>query len=112
LTRRACGGLIRIAKGGEKEMAEKKYSEEDYQLVFGGKTKDQVELEQIRILLEKFIEKYGGQYICTVIWPEKGEKPPQKGVIPMGSSHVKTMTSGRYREAVNALVSGEVMFKK
>ena len=45
---------------------------------------DQNELLQIQKALEGFIEKHGGQYICTVIWPET---PAKKGTVPMGSGH-------------------------
>jgi hypothetical protein len=85
------------------------YSEEDFRLVFGGVTKEQEELKAIQESLEKFIETHGGQYICTVIWPEK--KAP-KGQVSMGSAHVKTMTSAPYDRAVNGLVTGEAMFSK
>ena len=67
----------------------------------------QDELKQIQQALETFIEKHGGQYICTVIWPEE---PAPKGKIPMGSSHVRTMNSKPYVQAVVALVTGEAMF--
>lgn len=70
---------------------------------------DQDELLQIQKALEGFIEKHGGQYICTVIWPER---PATKGTIPMGSRHVKIMNSQPYAKAVDALVKGEVMFSK
>jgi len=70
---------------------------------------DKDELKQIQEALEEFIEKHGGQYICTVIWPDK---PAKKGKIPMGSSHVRTMNSQPYIQAVVALVTGEAMFSK
>lgn len=70
---------------------------------------DQAELLQIRKALEGFIEKHGGQYSCTVIWPER---PAMKGTIPRGSSHAKIMNSQPYVKAVDALVKGEVMFRK
>ena len=70
---------------------------------------DQDELLQIQKALEGFIEKHGGQYICTVIWPEK---PAGKGTVPMGSSHVKIMNSLPYVKAIDALATGEVMFSK
>jgi hypothetical protein len=70
---------------------------------------DPVELKPIQEALESFIEKHGGQYICTVIWPEE---PAQKATVPLGSSHVRTMTSKPYNEAVKAMVDGEVMFRK
>jgi len=70
---------------------------------------DQDELLQIQKALERFVEKHGGQYICTVIWPER---PAKKGTIPMGSSHVRIMKSQPYAKAVDALVKGEEMFSK
>ena len=85
------------------------YSEEDFQLVFGAETKDQKELKGIQEALEHFIEAHGGQYICTVIWPEI--KAP-KGQVPQDSAHVKTMYSLPYDRAVHGLVTGEAMFSK
>jgi hypothetical protein len=70
---------------------------------------DQDELQQIQKALEGFIEKHGGQYICTVIW---SGTPAKKGMVPMGSSHVKIMNSQPYVQAVDAQVTGEVMFRK
>jgi hypothetical protein len=70
---------------------------------------DQEELQQIRQALETFIERHGGQYTCTVIWPET---PAPKGTIPMGSSHTTIMNSLPYAKAIDALVTGEVMFSK
>ena len=70
---------------------------------------DQDELKQIQQALEGFIERHGGQYICTVIWPET---PAQKGAVPMGSSHVRIMNSQPYVRAIEGLVTGEAMFSK
>jgi len=70
---------------------------------------DKEELQQIQQALEGFIERHGGQYICTVIWPEEKAK---KGVVPMDSSHIMIMNSRPYGQAVDAQVTGEVMFSK
>jgi len=67
------------------------------------------ELKQIQKALDEFIEKHGGQYICTVIWPNE---PAKKGEVSMGSSHVRIMNSQPYARAVEGLVTGEVMFSK
>ena len=63
------------------------------------------DLRQIQKILEAFIEKHGGQYICTVIWPNQ---PAQKGEVPMGSSHFRIINSQPYSRAVEGLVTGEV----
>jgi len=94
-------------------MIEKKFSEEDYQLVFGGRSRDQVELDQIRTLLEQFIEKHGGQYICAVIRPSEGEDKREKGkVSAFGSNHVTILSSQPDRQALAALWQGEAMFRQ
>jgi hypothetical protein len=91
-------------------MIEKKSSEEDYQLVFGGRSKDRVELDQIRTLLEQFIEKHGGQYVCAVIRPEESETKKEKGKVPLGSSNVTIFSSFPSKAALKALWHGEVMW--
>jgi hypothetical protein len=70
---------------------------------------DPDELRPFQETLEPFIEKHGGQFICMAIWPEE---PAQKGTVPLGSGHVRTMTSMPFNEAVKAMVDGEVMFSK
>jgi hypothetical protein len=91
-------------------MVEKKFTEEDYQLVFGGRTKDRVELDQIRTLLEQFIKKHGGQYVCAVIRPEESETKKEKGKVPSGSSHVTIFSSCPSEAALKALSHGEAMW--
>jgi hypothetical protein len=70
---------------------------------------DKEELQGIQQALEGFIEKHGGQHICTVIWQAATAK---EGTIPMGSSYVRIMNSRPYVQAVDALVTGEAMFSQ
>jgi hypothetical protein len=72
---------------------ENEISENDIRLVFGGKTAEQEELEGIEKSFESFVEKYGGQYFCLVIWPEDAETEKREKYKVGMSNRVRILPS-------------------